>query len=97
MIPTKPLSRDDRKLLNIERIFKKQDEEEKRKLSKKRKLVAIEEVNVIFTLDCRKAQLNVSRRYLVTGVKNLWESRLMNCLRSIGPRKSTSLVFHYET
>lgn len=40
------LSRDDRKLLNIERLFKKQEEEEKRRLVKKKKHTLPEGPNV---------------------------------------------------
>jgi len=35
---SKPLSRDARKLLDIERLFKKQEEEEKKRQLKKKKL-----------------------------------------------------------
>ena len=37
MISNRSLSRDDRKLLSIERLFQKQEEEEKRKLLKQKK------------------------------------------------------------
>ena len=51
MIPSKGiLSRDDRKLLNIERLFQKQEEEEKRKLMKQKKQIILEAPSVILPI-----------------------------------------------